>query len=475
MGDDKPGLIMDECMNWGESSQLECRKSRTLVLGLLELLEEHVNKPLVLSDFKYYHDEALYHEIRNDSVSNKCFIDSTAQYCHYNCTDIVLNEAIMLQKGSRNIQLFMKNLLDGNIIEIMEISKSLGIDILKNASYMYSQAVHLLNNPNFKLEAGGGSGVGFQLYCDNKFNLTLGFGGGGGLDYSLDRFSYGGGFGGGLQFVEYDSTTMFNVGGGGGCGTKENSNQLICGSSIDTNVYDNVTYLITKLKNLYLQCGSILIRGGGGGGGGSSECCDPFMTGFGYSFTIISSNMTSSLANSLNQSNSSKNSEYQDFIYSPTTVGTLLSICSTSCNGYGNWTCIQSMALENIALCGRIDSAYCNDVLRDYGAGHLGWLLNPPNNNAGTQNESEFNYYTNATSTYTVDMAQLRCDSNPSYESNNIYNVTILQNVFLSTMIVVLLTQCVVVACRYGCDRQSVKNSGLKRYHYGGININLFM
>jgi hypothetical protein len=23
MGDDKPGLIMDECMNWGESSQLD--------------------------------------------------------------------------------------------------------------------------------------------------------------------------------------------------------------------------------------------------------------------------------------------------------------------------------------------------------------------------------------------------------------------------------------------------------------------
>ncbi len=460
---------MEECVNLDDTLQLECTKSRTLVLGLLELLQEHVKKPLVLYDFKYYHDELSNQETRNGSISNKCFIDSMAKYCHYNCTDIVLNEVIMLQKGSANVLLFMKNLLDGNTIEITEISKSLGIDILTNASYMYSQAVHLLNNPNFKLEAGGGGGVGFQLYCDNKFNLTLGFGGGGGLDFNPDKFSYGGGFGGGLQFVENNSTTMFNVGGGGGCGTKEDINQLVCGSSVDTNVYDNVTFLKTKLKNLYLQCSSIFIRGGGGGGGGSSECCDPFMTGYGYSFTITSSNMTSSLANYLNQSNSNKDTNYKDLRYSPTTIGTLLSSCSTSCKGYGNWTCIQHMALENIALCGSTDSIYCNDVLRDYDTGHLDWLLNPSNDN--TQSNTTSNYYTNATSTYTKNFGQLRCDSDPFYESNNIYNVLGLQNVFLATVIVILLTQCVVVTCRYVYDRQSVKNSDLKRYQYGGINI----
>jgi len=170
---------MTECKNLDAFMQLECIKSHELILDIVDLLQQHVHKPLVLSSFNYYHDEHEYQEGRNDSTS-MCYIENMAQYCRYNCTDIVLSEAIILQKGSQNVLMLMKTLLEGKTDNIIEISKSLGIDVLRNVSYTYSQTTHQLNNLNFNLEAGGGAGIGFQLYCDDEFSLTLGFGGGGG-------------------------------------------------------------------------------------------------------------------------------------------------------------------------------------------------------------------------------------------------------------------------------------------------------
>jgi hypothetical protein len=172
-------LLMTECKNLDAFMQLECIKSHELILDIVELLQQHVHKPLVLSSFNYYHDKHEYQEGRNDSAS-MCYIENMAQYCRYNCTDIVLSEAIILQKGSQNVLMLMKTLLEGKTDNIIEISKSLGIDVLRNVSYTYSQTTHQLNNLNFNLEAGGGAGIGFQLYCDDEFSLTLGFGGGGG-------------------------------------------------------------------------------------------------------------------------------------------------------------------------------------------------------------------------------------------------------------------------------------------------------
>ena len=42
---------------------------------------------------------------------------------------------------------------------------------------------------NYRIEAGGGSGVGFQLFCDGREVLTAGGGGGGKEEFSPPDFS----------------------------------------------------------------------------------------------------------------------------------------------------------------------------------------------------------------------------------------------------------------------------------------------
>jgi hypothetical protein len=273
--------------------------------------------------------------------------------------------------------------------------------------------------------------------------------------------------------VEHNSSKLFSVGGGGGCGTKENSGQLECGGTVDSNMYENVTYVIAKLKNRYDTCNKIFISGGGGGGGGTSECCAPFMTGYGYSFTITSDNMTaavteySDLDNNASNSNNSNNN--QDFRYSHDTIKSLLLNCSTSCRGYGNWSCIQIAAQENVAFCKHVDSPYCSDLLHDYYTGSIDWLLSR-SNKTNAQNKAEFNYYTNITGDYIIDTGQLQCDSAPLYKSSLLYSEN-LQNIFLLTIFVVFVTQCFIVVSRHVYEQQRRdRNTNQKLYQYGGIN-----
>lgn len=179
-----------------------------------------------------------------------------------------------------------------------------------------------------RLEMGGGSGFGFQLYCNNQSVLTAGGGGGGGLEgvYNKDKLhkfnhNYGGGSGGGMQIdirqvcahisshninsricklwytdkKRFNNDGLISIGGGGGCGTIDedsydsSSAGMLCGMKIDPDFElfllrnklseDDVRVFIKSMWHHLSSCEDIRVQGGGGGGGGTAECCQPYMIG----------------------------------------------------------------------------------------------------------------------------------------------------------------------------------------------------
>jgi hypothetical protein len=148
------------------------------------------------------------------------------------------------------------------------------------------------------VEAGGGAGFGFQVYCNETVIVTAGFGGGGGLEHDrFQRVSFGGGGGGGVQFMN-STWSRQSLGGGGGCGTcddeQETTSSIQCGFQMDTDAMDTADVSITWQQfatEVLPTCHHLAIHGGGGGGGGTGGCCDLYRVGYGFRFDLIASAM----------------------------------------------------------------------------------------------------------------------------------------------------------------------------------------
>ena len=131
---------------------------------------------------------------------------------------------------------------------------------------------------------GGGSGIGFQVMCNETLLvLTAGVGGGGAFE---NGNTVRGGGGGGLQFlvrINESDDSWLDIGGGQGCTqVLESSGKGIikCGATLDDSdrsLNSSVLLLasyrqyVRKVKSL---CSSFKLIGGGGGGGGEALIAD---------------------------------------------------------------------------------------------------------------------------------------------------------------------------------------------------------
>ena len=75
---------------------------------------------------------------------------------------------------------------------------TLSLPVLSSCVRLTIYHIHIVG---VRIEGGGGSGAGFQLFCDDALLLSAGGGGGGGVEGRLvdqaDDYSLGGGGGGG--------------------------------------------------------------------------------------------------------------------------------------------------------------------------------------------------------------------------------------------------------------------------------------
>lgn len=170
------------------------------------------------------------------------------------------------------------------------------------------------------IEAGGGSGAGFQVSCGADEILSAGGGGGGGIqawdspgdqgsnsserpeDGRVSSGGGGGGGGGGLQvFASLPGLPpcTISTGGGGGCGRHLGAMLHFCGSSGDAEDGStgrgakNVGCDGRRLNETLAACArgpGLRAVGGGGGGGGVSICCKgPAHFSYGFNFTLAAS------------------------------------------------------------------------------------------------------------------------------------------------------------------------------------------
>ena len=182
---------------------------------------------------------------------------------------------------------------------------------------------------------GGGSGAGFQLFCEGgapgtrggETLLSAGGGGGGGLDAflgagwegggegggegeapAIELRSYGGGGGAGVQLygaVDGNWTVLASVGQGGGCGSPDGGAGrggavegvlLQCGGAWDDDAdakgFAAALHRVTapSLDDCLARGGEAVVRGGGGGGGGAAfggcELSPPVGDGYGFAFAL---------------------------------------------------------------------------------------------------------------------------------------------------------------------------------------------
>jgi hypothetical protein len=334
-------------------------------------------------------------------ATHSLFLGSAAPDPNPICTDAVTSLA---QVGYKPLPNYINSLLPG-----FHEAPPISTDELAFAS-VYRSFMKLFPDTTFpqkqttseelpegatsRVELGGGSGFGYQLYCvendgdDDASNtnststkststsspttstlrllLTSGGGSGGGLEGSLvdsGSRSVGGGGGGGIQYYPADGALPVTFGGGGGCGIFNGKHDVIegiyCGESLDANASSTSTtsVLPSDVVRACLDDGnSLLLSGGGGGGGGAAECCD-FSIGYGFSFT----NTIAPSATSTNDNDNDDNDNYdeqrrhllssaQANQYKYDTTGYALHNASLTCaDGYKDWCCVCStakMALE---------------------------------------------------------------------------------------------------------------------------------
>lgn len=272
------------------------------------LFEEILHRSLyktVYFDHGYDEDDISYDFY--DSYDSKGVFNRECA-CMLDCSNLAINEASQYEKYYSS---FLRSIMRYSCDESLKYTFNFG------PSRVLEMATAIINsNSTVKsqlpsLEVGGGSGMGFQLFCNDEVLLTSGFGGGGGLLLqssqqsssnrgNLPSFTFGGGGGGGLQllfnFPSENSTlntnvSRYSIGGGGGCGNCDDSksNSVHCGYQLDDDAISSETLqsLLSYFTDRILPtCKEVQIRGGGGGGGGTGGCCTPYHVGYGFRFVL---------------------------------------------------------------------------------------------------------------------------------------------------------------------------------------------
>ena len=236
-----------------------------------------------------------------------------------------------------------------------------------------------------RVEAGGGLGMGFQLYCDGSLLLTSGLGGGGGFDGRVGSSgaesdsTLGGGGGFGLQFLL--NHTWHDVGGGGGCGTSANDSSIVCGTFPDASSdAASLGLFLTALPSLC--AGGAVLYGGGGAGGGSGGCCDSARVGYGFSF-YASSSYATSVSNIVDSGSSG--SDYNALLTDIPqddfdTSGVLLREASRGCGGggFGNWSCVCAGAKDILRRCEGNSSSSNRCAVYSSHLNRVSWIQQAP-------------------------------------------------------------------------------------------------
>eukprot|EP01031_Cornospumella_fuschlensis_P026405 gene26405-31906_t len=296
--------------------------------NLKAVLQVLLNRSLILDyEFKHEFVDSLSRSLV-DSESRK---DQCSQECYRNCSHYPLLQASM---NSKHYSRFIERILLDRSINIdttLPFGSAFSLQFLDSLKLLKEEEKNKISNlrknafsnaplpddsenadtipildsyPELSIQSGGGSGWGFQMFCDGLLVMSTGAGGGGGFTlYAPNRtLCLGGGGGGGLQLfsTSHNATSLlWSGGGGGGCGMSDGRN-IQCGFTTDTSnpgtnassTADLDDALNVLSPNSLQQCKDITISGGGGGGGGTGGCCWPFHIGYGYSFKIspISSN-----------------------------------------------------------------------------------------------------------------------------------------------------------------------------------------
>jgi hypothetical protein len=262
------------------------------------------------------------------------------------------------------------------------------------------------------IEAGGGMGSGFQLYCDDEMIVSTGGGGGGGASREGGMLSFGSGGGGGIQISkafsrylaggtrnrEYDpeSNEYYSMGGGGGCGSctdtsagalpqrdsqageATSSATAVCGSSVDA---DAVTLDAVRsvLQHPYVptyfsrHCQQVRVLGGGGGGGGIAYAdAASIGAGYGFSFEFISKPVATSSHDpiaSLQRVSSDvrldRSEDAPSYNLQERNASGLLDAVAGACGGYSNWPCMCAAALQRVQACANSTTTANEDTTED--------------------------------------------------------------------------------------------------------------
>lgn len=304
----------------------------THLQALADLLTQALQRPLHLS-FSFNSSEHSEAELIPDDRFDQCQAD-----CLRDCSPFVLQQAGM---ASKPFVPFLQHLLGGRL----HVNETIAF-----GAAPLLQVMMQLNSTTTALQAGGGSGWGFQLYCDSALLLTAGAGGGGGFSTNAFNRSFAGGGGGGAQVMVNGS--WWSAGGGGGCSTHDDE-QMACGFQ-----QDNDTQPVDMLTGL-MQCAEVSVLGGGGGGGGTGACCSPYRIGYGFAFTL------------------SSHSAAPDDTDGGEVSGMILS-AADACGGY-DWCCVTQRARRAMHACMAVDQQAvaaigdCGGILSNLNK--LQWIL----------------------------------------------------------------------------------------------------
>jgi len=141
--------------------------------------------------------------------------------------------------------------------------------------------------------SGGGGGLGFQVFCQEKIVISAGAGFGGGVKLGFPSFQFGGGAG--MQV--FDSSGNITAQLGGGIGVADFQRQIDDNSSSKQDFRSALDKARKQIKKCFAQ-GLGSISGGGGAGGGISDSIKDSLLyrksfGFGFSFRHDSTNIDS--------------------------------------------------------------------------------------------------------------------------------------------------------------------------------------
>lgn len=234
-----------------EALQLVAHTSRLFVEDVRKLLERLLKKRL-RSSFTFKHNKLSASEIQARNAN----IDDTSHQCNITdlivCSSFVVSQIDLTSKRFSNFaQSLLTGVLDSNLFTLASLAPTLSFvdGILKsNTDIVDGDKVNgdidgRSKSNKIRIEAGGGSGFGFQLYCNGQMALTSGAGSGGGLEgkffTSSSELSE-------AQYADIDSSVV------------ELNKSIVLDDSEISDTNDNVN------KENMLQQRSY---GGGGGGG----------------------------------------------------------------------------------------------------------------------------------------------------------------------------------------------------------------